>query len=114
MDTLYIGDIPKEYHYARYNSYFIDLYKTPTLQGTLDYYRVYLYDNFFNYQHLQTTYNPYNETVATSINVTDDYLYRRDFPSIMFMSFIYILLFVFLLNLVTSVFKKGGIFSGLL
>lgn len=114
MDTLYIGNIPKEYHYARYGNNYIDLYKNQNLTGYQDFYRVYMYQNSFQYEHLNTTYNQYNETIATSISVTDDYLYRRDFPSIMFMSFIYVILIVFLLNIVTSVFKKGGIFSGLL
>lgn len=31
MDTLYIGDIPQEYHYALFNNGYIDLYNTDTL-----------------------------------------------------------------------------------
>lgn len=114
MDTIYTGDIPSEYHYARFSNNYIDLYKNEHLTGYQDFYRLYLYDNTFIYDHLSTTYTQYNETVATYVNTTDDYMYRRDFPSIMVMSFIYIILLVFLFNIVTSVFKKGGLLSGLL
>lgn len=114
MDLLYIGDIPSSYHYAVYSANYIDLYNTPTLRGTLNYYRVYLYDNQFMYELRSQTYSNTNNTTATSIQVTDDVLYRRDYPSIMFMSTIYIILLVFLFNIVTSVFKRGGLFGGLL
>lgn len=114
MDTIYTGDIPSEYHYARFSNNYIDLYKNEHLTGYQDFYRLYLYDNTFIYDHLSTNYTQYNETVATYINTTDNYMYRRDFPSIMIMSFIYIILLVFLFNIVTSVFKKGGLLSGLL
>lgn len=114
MDTIYTGNIPKEYHFARYGNYYIDLYKNQDLIGYQDFYRVYMYNNTFQYEHLTTTYTQYNQTTAVNINVTDNYMNRRDFPSIMFMSFIYIILIVFLFNIVTSVFKKGGLFSGLL
>lgn len=114
MDKLYIGDIPKEYHFARFSDGHIDLYKTSELTGTHDFYRVYMYENLFTYEHLTTTYNQYNQTIASSIEVTDDYMYRRDFPSIMFMTTIYILFIVLIFNIVTSVFKRGGLLSGLL
>lgn len=106
-DILYIGTIPNNYHYARFSNNYIDLFSQPNLQGELDYYRVYMYDNSFQSEHLSQTFNQYNYSTAKNINVTNDILYRRDFPSIMFMSTIYILLIVFLFNLVTSVFKKG-------
>lgn len=114
MDTIYIGDIPSEYHFAVFGSNYIDLYNTPTLQGTLDYYRVFLYDNTFAYDHRTTTYNQYNYSTAQFINTTDNYMYRRDFPSIMFMSVVYAIIIILCLNIVTSVFKRGGVFSGLL
>lgn len=114
MDILYIGDIPQDYHYAVYGSNYIDLYNTPSLQGSLDFYRVYLYENQFAYEHKNTTYTLINSNTAKNIDVTDNYIYRRDFPSIVFMSVVYVILIVFLLNLVTSVFKRGGLLSGLL
>lgn len=42
MDTLYIGDIPQEYHFALFNNGYIDLYNTSQLNnGTYNFYRVY-------------------------------------------------------------------------
>lgn len=114
MDVLYIGDIPQEYHFAVFGSNYIDLYNTPNLIGTLNYYRVYLYENAFYYDFRQTTYNQYYSSTAAEIKVTNDKMYRRDFPSIMFMSVIFIMIIILLFNMVSSVFKKGGVFSGLL
>lgn len=114
-DTIFVGsDIPLEYHWARFNNNYIDLYKNEHLTGVQDFYRVYMYDNLFEYEHLQTTYTQYNETVATFVDTTDNWLYRRDLPSICFLGLIEIMIIIILLNLVTSVFKKGGVFSGLL
>lgn len=114
MDVLYIGDIPQDYHYAVFGTNYIDLYDTANLQGTLDFYRVYLYENQFAYEKRTTTYNQYYYSTAKDIEVTNNYMYRRDFPSIMFMSVVYIILLVFLFNIVSSVFKRGGLLGGLL
>lgn len=114
MDKLYVGDIPQEYHFARFSNNYIDLYKTDRLEGYQDFYRLYLYDNQFMYEHLNTTYSQYNTTIATYVVTTNDYMYRRDFPSIMFMSVVYVCIIVILFNIVTSVFKRGGLLSGLL
>lgn len=114
MDKLYIGDIPEEYHFARFSDGHIDLYKNQELTGYQDFYRIYMYDNTFQYEHLNTTYTQYNQTLANYVSVTSDYKYRRDMPSIMFMSVIEILILVFLFNIVTSIFKKGGLLHGLL
>ena len=113
MDTIYIGNIPTEYKYARFSNNYIDLFKQPNLEGTLDYYRIYLYDNLFEYDHLQTTFNQYNISTATLVNVSQDFHYRRDLPSICFLSLVEILFIVFIVNLVSSVFKKGGVLGGL-
>ena len=87
MDKLYIGDIPKEYCYARFSDNHIDLYKNLELTGVQDFYRIFMYENSFQYDHLTTTYTQYNQTIATFVNVTDDWHYRRDLPSIMFRAF---------------------------
>lgn len=114
MDKIYIGDIPPNYCYARFSDGHIDLYNTSDLYGIKDFYRIYMYNNSFNYDHLSTTYSEYNRTTASLVETTNDWYYRRDMPSIMFMSVVEICIIVFLLNLVTSVFKKGGLLSGLL
>lgn len=115
MDKLYIGDIPKEFHFAIYNNNYIDLFNTGTLyNGTYTYYRIWLYDNQFMYEQGSRTYSNYNTTYAQNISVTDNIRYRRDFPDIVQTIFIYLLLLVFLVNLVTSAVKKGGMLGGLL
>ena len=108
-DILYVGDIPSDYKYAIFGDNYIDLYKEIHLQGTLDFYRVYLYDNLFEYEHLSETYPNNNTTIATFIETTDNYMYRRDFDSICFIGLLNVLVIVLLLNVVTSVFRKGGI-----
>ena len=114
-DKIYVGsDIPAEYHWARFSNNYIDLYKNEHLTGTQDYYRIYLYDNLFMYDHLQTTYTQYNETIATFVDTTDNVLYRRDLPSICFLSLVEIMIILIVCNMITRVFKKGGIFNGML
>ena len=113
-DTIYRGDIPEEYCYAIFGDNYIDLYNEEHLQGTLDFYRIHLYNNLFEYEHLTNTYSNNNSTIATFVSTTDNYMYRPDFDSICFIALVNCLVLVLLLNIVTSVFKKGGIFSGLL
>ena len=114
MDKLYVGDIPQEYCYAVFSDNHIDLFKTLTLTGIQDYYRIYLYQNSFQYEHLQTNYSDIATIVPTFVDVTDDWLYRRDMPSILFMGVVYCCILVILFNIVSSVFKKGGLLGGLL
>lgn len=114
-DTLYIGDIPSNYHYCRYGSNYIDLFDRQTLSnGSYRYYRVYLYDNFFTYD--MGTYNvgTYNTVTLSDINVSNDFMYRRDIDSIFVCVMIFCVFFVFLTNIFTSIIKKGGVFGGLL
>lgn len=117
MDKLYIGDIPQEYHYAQFNNNYIDLYNTSVINNntTYTYYRVYMYDNQFMYEKLNTTTGSYYYSrTNTDIEVTNDIMYRRDMPNILLMTCIFVLIGVWLINLVTSFVKKGGILGGLL
>lgn len=117
MDTLYIGDIPSDYHFAEFNNNYIDLYNTDVIlpNHSYTYYRVYLYDNSFYYDvnTLQTGSwtNQYNLTYVQTSSST---VYRRDFDSICFITFCFVLLGIFLLNLITSIIRKGGVLGGLL
>lgn len=116
MDKLYTGDIPQEYHYAKFNSNYIDLYDTEVLQpnSTYTYYRVYMYDNLFMYDTLVNTTSGYYLQTNTDIEVTDNFMYRRDFPSILTILLIIVLFLVFCTNVITSVVRKGGVLGGLL
>lgn len=114
MDTLYIGDIPQEYHYALFNNGYIDLYNTDTLHNdTYTFYRVYTNAGGFYYRTYQQTYNQYNTTYAQNINVSNEVVYRRDFPSILFMTICFTLIGIWLFNLITSLIRKGGLLGGL-
>lgn len=115
MDTLFVGDIPKDYHYAIFGNGYIDLYNTPELRGdTYNYYRIYTNVDGFYYKMDSQTYGDYRTTYATSINVSDDFRYRSDYSSICTTAFIHILLILFVLNIITSLIRKGGSLGGLL
>lgn len=115
MDTLYIGDIPQEYCFAQWGSDYVTLYNTDNFStGSYDYYRIYFNAPGFYYSTGTTTINNYTNITTQKVNVSDDWLYRKDIGSIFTVSFIIILLFIFVFNIATSVFKKGGIFGGLL
>lgn len=116
MDTLYIGDIPEEYHYAVFSNDYITLYNTNNFysNGTYDYYRIYTNLGGFYYVQGQTTVNNYNTITVQDVNVSQNWLYRQDINKIFIVLFIICVLFIFVFNIVTSVFKKGGVFGGLL
>lgn len=113
MDTLFIGDIPQDYHYAVFSNGYITLYNQPSgYNQTLNYYRVYTNNNGFYYSTGQTSFG-YNTQTFDNINVSDNWLYRSDIDKIFIVCFIIFLMFIFVFNIVTSVFKKGGVFGGL-
>lgn len=117
MDKLFIGDISTDYKYAQYGSYYIDLYNTNRLRAnqTYNYKRVYLYDNYFVYDDLSRTIGQYSQdTILPEIPVSQELYYRRDFPHIITMWFIYMIVALWFFNLMTSAFKKGGLLHGLL
>ena len=114
MDTLYIGEIPLDYHYAVFNDNYITLYNQPSgYNETLNYYRVYTTNNGFYYSTGHTDFGRYQTQYFTNINVSNDWIYRSDIDKIFVCCFIIFLMFIWLFNIVTSVFKKGGVFGGL-
>lgn len=117
MDKVFIGDISNNYKYAQFGSNYIDLYNTDILyaNNTYNYYRVYFYDNTFLYTTGVNQRGNYSATqYLQEIPVTNDIRYRRDFPDIMLMVLVYLVIGIWLLNLITSGFKKGGVLHGLL
>lgn len=114
MDTLFIGDIPQEYHYAIFNNGYIDLYNTDTLHNnTYTFYRIYTNVGGFYYKISEQTYGSYNTTYTQDINVSNKNVYRQDFPNIVVITFIFALFGVWLFNLLTSLIRKGGLLGGL-
>lgn len=115
MDTLYTGDIPKEYHFARFGNGYIDLFNTDVLHNNVyNYYRIYTNTNGFYYSYNTVSYSQYNTDYTTNIEVTDNIQYRSDFSNIMVMTFIFVLFGVFLFNIISSFIRKGGLLGGLL
>lgn len=114
MDTLYIGDIPPDYHYAVFSNDYIRLYRVPSAQNTtVDYYQIYTnYEGFFYSTGSQTVGN--TRVYYNDISVSNDWLYRSDIDKIFTVVFIIILMFLFVFNIATSSIKKGGVFGGLL
>lgn len=114
MDTLYIGDIPPDYHYAVFSNGYITLYnRSSGTNQTLDYYRIYTNNNGFYYSTGTTNFN-YGTTYFEDINVSNNWMYRSDIDKIFIVCFIIFFMFIFTFNIVTSMFKKGGVFGGLL
>lgn len=114
MDTLYIADIPSEYHYAVIGNDYITLFNQP--QGhneTLPFYRIYSNNLGYYYTTGQQVFSQYSTTYFQDIPVSNDWLYRTDIDKIFVVCFIIFLMFIWLFNLVTSIFKKGGVFGGL-
>lgn len=117
MDKLYIGEIPSSYCYAIFNNGYIDLYQVGELHAnnTYHYYRVYLYDNVFLYTQGENVRGQYTQTqYLQEIPVSNDVVYRRDFPMIILTCFIYLIIGLWVFNFMTSMVKKGGLLNGLL
>lgn len=117
MDTLFVGDIPLSYNYAVWGSNYVDLYDRNYISPntSVTYYRVYFYDNTFVYNTLSRNSGYNGVTIgASQIQVTDNIWYRRDIDSILISVFVIAIFAAFLINLVTSLVKKGGLLGGLL
>lgn len=114
-DFLYVGNVPKEFHYADFNEFYVDLFNTPVIEPNKEYtfYRVYLYDNYFAFS--ENTFNTSEYIIGGLVDIptSDNIVYRRDFDSICIITFVFVLLGIWLLNLITSLIRKGGVLGGL-
>lgn len=121
IKKLYIPDsIPSDYNFmimSADGSYY-DLYNTKYIENgqNVKFYRFYYNNDDDMYQNYDRTNNTGNRlSVGSEIRVelTNNFIYRRDFPNILFCSFIYIVIFVFIINITTSMIRKGGVLGGL-
>lgn len=113
MDTLYVGDIPLDYKYAVFSNGYITLYnKSSARNETLNYYRIYTTNNGFYYSSGTQSFGT-TTSYFTTINVSDNIVYRTDFDSIVLITFIFLIFGLWLLNLITSAIRKGGVLGGL-
>lgn len=114
MDVLYTGDIPADYHYALFNYGYIDLYNTDVLHNdSYTYYRIYTNVNGFYYDQRYQTVGQYSTTYTRNIETSSNPVYRTDFPSILFIVCVFTVFGVWLLNLISSIIRKGGVLGGL-
>lgn len=114
MDTLYTGDIPSDYKYGTISSDYITLYNKPSGHNeTLHYYRIYNSNNGWFYSEGDTTFGQYNTSYFMEFKTSNNWMYRTDIDKIFVVCFIIFFMFIFVFNIVTSVFKKGGVFGGL-
>lgn len=110
------SDIPTDFKYIVIGNGYYDLYNTPILYPN----QTYTYYRFFN-DYDQDIYNTYTRTTgsysstlnATIIEPTNEYIYRKDYPQILNIVFIYFLFFIILFNIFTSIIKRGGLLGGL-
>ena len=115
MDVIYRPEgIPSDYNFCDINNDYIDFYNKGSFRDeTAIYYRV--YNNYPGlYETLTRNFGNYNLYTFQEYKCSSDFVYRTDFPEIMFCSVTFIIIFLFLFNLITSIIKKGGIFHGLL
>lgn len=114
MDVLYTGSIPKEYHYVVWGSDYITLYNRPNAQNiSLPYYRIYFNAPGFYYSQGITTFGQFQQTTFQDIQVTDKWYYRKDNLNILLFTISITVATIWLVNIFTSIFKKGGLLSGL-
>ena len=119
MSKFYIPPgIGSDYKYVVPSGDYYDVYNTDYLENnrTYTYYRFYNsvdVDEFVTLTRSTSNYN-YGYLTCFEIEPSSDYIYRRDYPSILNCVFIFTLCFVLLINILTSCVRKGGILSGLL
>lgn len=103
--------IPDNFNYIDISSDYIDFYNSSNPLRDTTYYRVY-----YNYPDLFEVFNTswsgnYNLQL---VETTSDFVYRPDFPQILYCSITFIIIFIFIFNIITSIIRKGGLLRGLL
>lgn len=118
MDRIYIGEeIPQDFHYAVFNNGYIDLYNTNTFSPNRDYtfYRIYTNTGdkfYYDMRNWRTTSTSYTRDTTTVV-VSPFWYDRPDFDKVFVCIFILCFGVIWLLNLFTSIVRKGGLLGGL-
>lgn len=111
MDTLYTGNIPKEYKYIFLQDGYIYLFNKPFAENeTLNCYKI-VNTNGFLYCH--DTFESHELVNFEQVNVSKKHYYRTDYFSILICSCVFALIFIFITNIITSLIKRGGVLHGL-
>ena len=111
MDILFTGDIPKDYKYIYLYDGYIYLYNKPqALDEVIDCYKI---DNSNGFIYCHDSLDITGLTNFQEVQVSNHHYYRTDYFNILSTSCIIGIILVFITNIVTSFFKKGGILNGL-
>lgn len=107
------------YKYIVPSNDYYDLYDTNYLEPNTSYTYYRFYNNLDQdmYMAQTRTTSQYNYGYLSNyveIQPQHNYIYRKDYPQILQSVFILTLGFIVLINILTSIIKKGGVFSGLL
>lgn len=114
MDVLYTGDIPKSFCYAVFGSDYVTLYDRPSAQNiTLPFYRIYFNTPGFFYSQGTSNFTNYNSQTFQKVEVSDKWYHRDDSLTILSFTVCVCVATLWFVNLFTSIFKKGGLLSGL-
>lgn len=116
MAKLYVPkEIPKEYNYlGNITDTYYDLYNKSNIQNsTSDFYRVYYNINPDLYTHNEDYYGEIFNTNFQQVDTSSSILNHPNNLSIFGVAFIVLFTIVFILNIVTSIIKKGGLLGGL-
>ena len=110
--------VPADYKFVVPSNDYYDIYNTDYLNAnsTYTYYRFYNNLDQDMYVCLERNTSNYNYGYLNCVEIQpqSSYIYRKDYPQILSSVFILTLGFIVLLNILTSIIKKGGVFSGLL
>lgn len=114
-DKIFLGSsIPDGYEYAVYNNSYITLYNQPSAQGeTLTYYRIYFPYSYDLVSTGQTSFSNYSRTTFEHVETSRSFLDRPDSFKIVTIIFVIVVFAVWLLNMFTSLIRKGGLLGGL-
>lgn len=111
MDTLYTGDIPKDYKYIYLSNGYIYLFNKKTYDNeTVDCYKI---DNTNGFLYIKDNFTFTNSINLTEIDVSNKHYYRTDYTNILFTSCLIALVLIFITNIMTSLVNKGGVLRGL-
>lgn len=108
-------DVPDGFKYGTITNDYVELFNKSSFQGeTATFYRIYYNYNGGVVQTGTRSFSSYSPTYYSEIPVSRDILDYPKADSLVIMVFIFVIGFIWLTNLFTSIIKKGGLFGGLI
>ena len=116
-DKIFSSDVPKDFNFLLITNTGYKLYKTDTfVEGEeYEYYEFFTSISSNTYVHGWDNPTNFSQFVEVhQVEITDDVFYRSDIHDIVGTTFIFVIGFIFLINLITSMIRKNGLLGGLL